>query len=236
MDPSVVLATRDYVDSSIQKHEKSRNHPDATLTEKGFTKLNSAINSSDETTAATPKAVKAAYDNANSKLAKNQNGADIPDKNAFVKNLGLLEKLIPIGVPLPWPTATLPDGWLQCNGAAFDKAKFPELAKAYPGGNLPDLRGEFIRGWDDKRGVDPDRTLLVWQEGSYLVQEVGQVDNVVNFSLNERTKLQWDTPQNKDIPLRARAVGTATTWNTSATYIGVSRPRNVAFNYIVRAA
>ncbi|KAA1174583.1 phage tail protein, partial [Photorhabdus heterorhabditis] len=92
IDPSIVLATREYVDSSILKHEKSRNHPDATLTEKGFTKLNSATNSNDETTAATPKAVKAAYDNANSKLAKNQNGADIPDKNAFVKNLGLLEK------------------------------------------------------------------------------------------------------------------------------------------------
>ncbi|WP_420864705.1 tail fiber protein [Photorhabdus australis] len=238
IDPSIVLATREYVDSSILKHEKSRNHPDATLTEKGFTKLNSAINSNDETTAATPKAVKAAYDNANSKLAKNQNGADIPDKNAFVKNLGLLEKLIPVGVPLPWPTETPPEGWVQCNGAAFDKSKFPELAKAYPGGNLPDLRGEFIRGWDAGRGVDLSRSLLTWQEGSYLLQEIaGQpADNVVNFSLNERLKLQWDTPKDKDIPLRARSVGSATTWTTNAGYIGVSRPRNVAFNYIVRAA
>ncbi|NDK99361.1 phage tail protein [Photorhabdus bodei] len=156
----------------------------------------------------------------------------------MLKNLGLLEKLIPIGVPLPWPTATPPDGWLQCNGAAFDKSKFPELAKAYPGGNLPDLRGEFIRGWDDKRGVDPDRTLLVWQEGSYLVQQVDQtIDNVVNFSINERTKLQWDTPQSKDIQLRARASEyLITTWTPKAAHIGVSRPRNVAFNYIIRAA
>ncbi|ETS31793.1 phage-related tail fiber protein [Photorhabdus khanii NC19] len=242
IDPSIVLATREYVDSSIQKHEKSRNHPDATLTEKGFTKLNSATNSNDETTAATPKAVKAAYDlaakiNTNA-LAKNQNGADIPDKNAFVKNLGLLEKLIPVGVPLPWPTATPPDGWVQCNGAAFDKSLFPELAKIYPGGNLPDLRGEFIRGWDSGRGVDPSRSLLVWQEGSYLVQEVGQVDNVVNFSLNDRVALQWDAPdpKNKAISLRARTVGSATTWTANTGYIGASRPRNVAFNYIVRAA
>ncbi|KOY62088.1 phage tail protein [Photorhabdus heterorhabditis] len=240
IDPSIVLATREYVDSSILKHEKSRNHPDATLTEKGFTKLNSATNSNDETTAATPKAVKAAYDNANSKLAKNQNGADIPDKNAFVKNLGLMEKLIPVGVPLPWPTEIPPEGWVPCNGAAFDKSKFPELAKAYPSGNLPDLRGEFIRGWDAGRGVDPSRPLLVWQEGSYLLQEIaGQpADNVVNFSLNERIKLQWDTPQPQPngIPLRARSVGSATTWTTNAGYIGVSRPRNLAFNYIVRAA
>ncbi|NRN29198.1 phage tail protein [Photorhabdus heterorhabditis] len=240
IDPSIVLATREYVDSSILKHEKSRNHPDATLTEKGFTKLNSTTNSNDETTAATPKAVKAAYDNANSKLAKNQNGADILDKNAFVKNLGLLEKLIPVGVPLPWPTEIPPEGWVPCNGAAFDKSKFPELAKAYPSGNLPDLRGEFIRGWDAGRGVDPSRPLLVWQEGSYLLQEIaGQpADNVVNFSLNERIKLQWDAPQPQPngIPLRARSVGSATTWTTNAGYIGVSRPRNLAFNYIVRAA
>ncbi|MGV7962304.1 phage tail protein [Photorhabdus tasmaniensis] len=240
IDPSIVLATRDYVDSSIQKHEKSRNHPDATLTEKGFTKLNSATNSNDETTAATPKAVKAAYDLAakasDNALAKNQNGADIPDKNAFVKNLGLMERLIPVGVPLPWPVATPPEGWIKCNGAAFDKSKFPELAKLYPGGNVPDLRGEFIRGWDDERGIDPSRSLLVWQEGSYLVQEVGQVDNVVNFSQNDRVALQWDTPQNKAISVRARSVGSATTWNPSTAYIGVSRPRNVAFNYIVRAA
>ncbi|OHV48293.1 hypothetical protein BB987_20205 [Photorhabdus temperata] len=162
----------------------------------------------------------------------------MPDKNAFVKNLGLLEKLIPVGVPLPWPTATPPDGWVQCNGAAFDKSLFPELAKIYPGGNLPDLRGEFIRGWDSGRGVDPSRSLLVWQEGSYLVQEVGQVDNVVNFSLNDRVALQWDAPdpKNKAISLRARTVGSATTWTANTGYIGASRPRNVAFNYIVRAA
>ncbi|MCC8422932.1 phage tail protein [Photorhabdus thracensis] len=239
IDPSIVLATREYVDSSIQKHEKSRNHPDATLTEKGFTKLNSATNSNDETTAATPKAVKAAYDlaakvNTNA-LAKNQNGADIPDKNAFVKNLGLVEHLIPVGVPLPWPTAIPPEGWVQCNGAAFYKSKFPELAKIYPGGNLPDLRGEFIRGWDNGRGVDPSRSLLVWQEGSYLVQEVN-TDNVVSLSRNDRVELQWDAPQNESILVRARSVSTATTWDAKTANIGVSRPRNVAFNYIVRAA
>ncbi|MBY7195196.1 phage tail protein [Escherichia fergusonii] len=67
IDPSVVLATRKYVDDKISEHEQSRRHPDASLTVKGFTQLSSAINSESETLAATPKAVKAAYDLANEK-------------------------------------------------------------------------------------------------------------------------------------------------------------------------
>ncbi|EFG9244124.1 phage tail protein, partial [Escherichia coli] len=67
IDPSVVLATRKYVDDKISKHEQSRRHPDASLTAKGFVQLSSATNSDSETLAATPKAVKAAYDLANGK-------------------------------------------------------------------------------------------------------------------------------------------------------------------------
>ncbi|CEK05166.1 TPA: phage tail protein [Escherichia coli] len=67
IDPSVVLATRKYVDDKISEHEQSRHHPDASLTAKGFTQLSSAINSESETLAATPKAVKAAYDLADGK-------------------------------------------------------------------------------------------------------------------------------------------------------------------------
>ncbi|HGB9614051.1 tail fiber protein [Escherichia coli] len=67
IDASTVMATQDYVDDKIAEHEQSRRHPDATLTEKGFTQLSSATNSTSETLAATPKAVKAAYDLANGK-------------------------------------------------------------------------------------------------------------------------------------------------------------------------
>ncbi|PHM38588.1 phage tail protein [Xenorhabdus innexi] len=101
IDPSVVLATREYADAvvanAISEHEKSRRHPDATLTEKGVVVLSNAVDSGSETQAATPKAVKAAYDFANTantqaynRLEKAQNGADIPDKSAFVKNLGFI--------------------------------------------------------------------------------------------------------------------------------------------------
>lgn len=60
VDPSIVLATRDYVDARLDEHKHSTNHPDATLTQKGFTQLSNATDSDDETKAATPKAVKAA--------------------------------------------------------------------------------------------------------------------------------------------------------------------------------
>ncbi|WP_411569729.1 phage tail protein [Pectobacterium cacticida] len=68
IDPAVVLATRGYVDEALAAHEKSRKHPDGTLNAKGFVQLSSATNSASETLAATPKAVKAAMDNANGRV------------------------------------------------------------------------------------------------------------------------------------------------------------------------
>ncbi|ENF2155262.1 phage tail protein [Escherichia coli] len=67
IDTTTVMATQEYVDDKIAEHEQSRRHPDASLTAKGFTQLSSATNSTSETLAATPKAVKAAYDLANGK-------------------------------------------------------------------------------------------------------------------------------------------------------------------------
>ncbi|HBA4301017.1 TPA: phage tail protein [Escherichia coli] len=67
VDNTMVMATVDYVDDKLKEHEQSRHHPDASLTAKGFVQLSSATNSVSETQAATPKAVKAAYDLANGK-------------------------------------------------------------------------------------------------------------------------------------------------------------------------
>lgn len=74
---------------ALKKHEQSRNHPDATTSEKGFTRLSSATDSTSEEQAATPKAVKIAMDNANARLAKERHGADIPNPPLFVQNIGL---------------------------------------------------------------------------------------------------------------------------------------------------
>ncbi|EPB4725220.1 phage tail protein, partial [Escherichia coli] len=78
-----------------------------------------------------------------------------------LENLGLGEgSALPVGVPVPWPSATPPAGWLKCNGAPFTTSQYPKLATVYPSGVLPDLRGEFLRGWDDGRGVDVGRAIL----------------------------------------------------------------------------
>ncbi|EIU4107104.1 phage tail protein, partial [Salmonella enterica] len=89
IDSTTIIATNDYVNSKLKEHEESRNHPDATLEDKGFVRLSNATDSDSEEEAATPKAVKAAFDLAKGALAKDQNGGDIPDKQKFIENLGL---------------------------------------------------------------------------------------------------------------------------------------------------
>ncbi|WP_448667078.1 phage regulatory CII family protein [Escherichia coli] len=74
---------------ALKKHEQSRNHPDATTGAKGFVQLSSATDSTSEALAATPKALKIAMDNANARLAKDRNGADIPNPALFIQNIGL---------------------------------------------------------------------------------------------------------------------------------------------------
>ncbi|HGW4300353.1 TPA: phage tail protein, partial [Escherichia coli] len=96
----------------------------------------------------------------------NLSGKDVA---GLLTYLGLGEgSALPVGVPVPWPSATPPTGWLKCNGAPFSAEEYPKLAKAYPKLKLPDLRGEFIRGWDDGRGVDSARLLLSSQAASIL--------------------------------------------------------------------
>ncbi|EBV3163004.1 phage tail protein [Salmonella enterica subsp. enterica serovar Enteritidis] len=96
IDSTTIMATNEYVDNSLEEHEKSRNHPDATLTDKGFVQLSSATGSTDETKAATPKAVKAAMDNANKRQPGNENLTALsslagqPDKLPYFTNKGAM--------------------------------------------------------------------------------------------------------------------------------------------------
>jgi len=97
-----------------------------------------------------------------------QDVLDNGNRNDFTGKIksSIINLSIPVGVPLPWPNAIPPDGWLKCNGAKFDKNLYPILASVYPSGILPDLRGEFIRGWDDARGIDSGRNLLSTQDSA----------------------------------------------------------------------
>ena len=373
IDPSVVLATRKYVDDKISEHEQSRRHPDASLTVKGFTQLSSAINSESETLAATPKAVKAVMDETNKKAPLNSpaltgtpttptapqgaNSTQIastafvmaaiaalvdssPDalntlnelaaalgndpnfattmtnalagkqpKNATLTALaklatsadklpyftgadraaltaltsvgrailgktstqGVLDYLglgegsaLPVGVPVPWPSATPPTGWLKCNGAAFSPEDYPKLAQAYPANKLPDLRGEFIRGWDDGRGLDAGRALLSLQDDSFEahrhesffyagisrneipLKNLPSSDEMLTLSsttnalspddIDATNSLIGNDDYNCLIEGNKNNKRTATGLSTSIVGTAETRPRNVAFNYIVRAA
>ncbi|HFL4053387.1 TPA: phage tail protein [Escherichia coli] len=156
-------------------------------------------------------------------------------------NVGLGEgSALPVGVPVPWPSATPPTGWLKCNGAAFSAEEYPELAKAYPTNKLPDLRGEFIRGWDDGRGVDSGRTILSFQEGTIVSgfddNDTGDISSLgsANYGFGDSlTSNQWNTINGKKWIFDASSKG-AQRYDWWA-YVS-ARPRNIAFNYIVRAA
>ncbi|EII78609.1 phage tail protein [Escherichia coli] len=158
----------------------------------------------------------------------NLSGKDVA---GLLTYLGLGEgSALPVGVPVPWPSATPPTGWLKCNGAAFSAEEYPELAKAYPTNKLPDLRGEFIRGWDDGRGVDSSRGLLTSQD--HLFASHGHW-------FDQYYALKSFDPTGGRFVVTADAFGELITANSISTVsVGGSetRPRNVAFNYIVRAA
>ncbi|HHY7049266.1 TPA: phage tail protein [Escherichia coli] len=179
----------------------------------------------------------------------NLSGKDVAGLLAY---LGLGEgSALPVGVPVPWPSATPPTGWLKCNGAAFSAEEYPELAKVYPTNKLPDLRGEFIRGWDDGRGIDTGRSILSIQ--GYATEDHAHglpsrstivTDATINFYFDE----SWVNSgtdiikrgNTNDAGLPAPDYGTFKTYKQSVAGLGAAasetRPRNIAFNYIVRAA
>lgn len=168
-----------------------------------------------------------------------------------LENLGLGEgSALPVGVPVPWPSATPPTGWLKCNGAPFSAGEYPKLAKAYPKLKLPDLRGEFIRGWDDGRGVDSARLLLSSQAASILehnhemhgwtgnplmagdVYSSGSSVFAVQLSIGDGGLLySW-----KDGSGTTNDSKRMDRTNHVSSGAGDGSPRNIAFNYIVRAA
>ncbi|WP_145481971.1 phage tail-collar fiber domain-containing protein [Yersinia aldovae] len=290
------------INAALKEHEKSRNHPDASLVAKGFAQYSSATDSNSEVLAATSKAVKDAkgqaiqaaseysrvvnafqvhppleginlntlgakavgihyqYDDPRSTLENNypitmagtlvilpsaygaqQEYTPYTTGQKFVRNIlgewngtdgpwtpwALIgNNVAPVGIPMPWPTSTPPAGWLKCNGSPFDKSKYPQLALAYPAGYLPDLRGEFIRGWDDGRGLNPSQGLLEWRD-SDIKSHSHQV-----------------SPQSANKAVGGSAIyatpdlsgGGGPAIMTSSFGGTETRPRNIAFNYIVRAA
>ncbi|EAR2910871.1 tail fiber protein [Salmonella enterica] len=173
-----------------------------------------------------------------------------------LENLGLGEgSALPVGAPVPWPSETPPTGWLKCNGAAFSAEEYPELAKAYPTNKLPDLRGEFIRGWDDGRGMDTGRAILSAQgdairniygefktvntENYSIWESVGSFKGAV-VPLNPSTNNSYFSLVRSMVTERSEGGVYPKVIGLDASRIvptaNENRPRNIAFNYIVRAA
>lgn len=176
------------------------------------------------------------------------------DDSKFVtakKLLAALKKDIaangyPAGAPIPWPLETPPDGYLMMTGQSFSAATYPKLALAYPALVLPDMRAEFIRGWDAGRGVDVGRAITSTQgdairniSGSFMSADnsskVGGLSGGSGaFTLQNNLGLvpNWTSGS---ISGDRRAIANFNASNVVPT-AEENRPRNIAFNYIVRAA
>lgn len=158
----------------------------------------------------------------------------------ILKNVRLGAGAPAIGIPFFWPSAAMPntvmDEWsdmvfLKWNGATFSATEYPKLALVIPGLRLNDVRGEFIRVWDDGRGVDIGRALLSAQESSKLHEHLGQNGSAPNYgymTVASPDSVAWDN---------GWSVGNIPNFSSGSagsSLMGM-RPRNVAFNFLVRA-
>ncbi|EFF2989387.1 tail fiber protein [Escherichia coli] len=151
--------------------------------------------------------------------------------------LGLGEGAPAIGVPFFWPSAAMPntviDSWssmvfLKFNGAKFSATDYPVLAKVFPSLVLPEARGDFIRIWDDGRGADGGRELLSWQEATNFSQFAGNIGGGAGHAINFHDGIAGNQPGFSRFNLTSNSVG------DGVNFVAV-RPRNIAFNFLVRA-
>lgn len=166
-----------------------------------------------------------------------------------------------VGIPFPYPLAEVPEDCLALNGQRFDKRRYPVLARKYPSGVLPDLRGEFIRGWDNGRGVDIGRQLGEGQKGSLVAIDVSpslgdtsvqglsiKKGSSINTPLDAAQEAGLDPTSQSDMAnffqawisrperqLAQDAISNSSGNVRSGHINGFTRPRNVAFHYICLA-
>ncbi|ELB3459128.1 phage tail protein [Escherichia albertii] len=186
-------------------------------------------------------------------------GKDVAGLLAY---LGLGEGAPAIGVPFFWPSAAMPDtvidSWssmvfLKFNGAKFSATDYPVLAKVFPALALPDARGDFIRIWDDGRGIDVGRTLLSGQSHTIMDHahnmELWTGDGLAAGSAREGVNpgilatygdggiVKTDEPGLR-VPSSLRALSSRSVkrYGEISGNVGTeTRPRNIAFNFLVRA-
>lgn len=158
-----------------------------------------------------------------------------PDKSDFGQVAKAIQLIAfssyPVGAPIPWPTTVPPSGFIAMMGQSFNALTYPKLAQAYPSLVLPDMRSEFIRGWDGTRGIDSGRTILSKQSGSSLRSCAGPKSASASNPANVWENSEFDEIQS--VPVYGYVTANVSDPTSKS---GIVRPRNIAFNYIVRAA
>lgn len=141
----------------------------------------------------------------------------------------------PIGSVVMWGTTNVPDGWLEMNGGST--SGYPDLAALY-GGSLPDLRGEFIRGYDNGRGIDASRSLKSYQPGTKITGENGDKNSMNTHSIHNINNVYGDPIYETNFEVAIQYDAETTNQAYGAPYAGwwkTVRPRNVSMMYIVKA-
>ena len=174
-------------------------------------------------------------------------------KKANATDFNALHDLF-IGIPIPYPLSTVPTGCLAMNGQRFDTRRYPKLAQKYPSGQLPDLRGEFIRGWDNGRGVDAGRGMLSVQSDeikshNHKFKYVGQNQRAESNRTDIFNQLTvgdsvYRHDRRDDLIIKVANESDVkygkTPYNDVSIYINntggsETRPRNIAYQYICLA-
>lgn len=178
-------------------------------------------------------------------LDASSNGSDIPDKAAFLSNLGLGVGTPAIGIPFFWPSSAMPNTvmtewsdmvFLKFNGSTFSASAYPKLALVIPSLTLVDARGEFPRIWDDGRGIDVGRQLLSYQGDA--IRNITGWFGAHGTVVAEAPFVKFSAP----VISENIGVGGGSTRNAIKIDLSLSvptsienRPRNIAFNFLVRA-
>ncbi|ECC5543062.1 phage tail protein [Salmonella enterica] len=203
---------------ALRKHEQSRNHPDATTREKGFVQLSSDTNSESEMLAATPKAVKAAMDNANGRLEKNSNGGDIPDKKQFARTIGAVistnitfndasgwYKIATVVMPQSTSTAVIKlYGGSGYNVGSFEQAAISELVLRAGNGSPVGITATLWRrspsaanevAWVNTSGDTYDIYINIGQYAYWLIAQYDYTGNA-NVTLHSTPEYSSAQPGN----------------------------------------
>ncbi|WP_414500070.1 phage tail protein [Zymobacter sp. IVIA_12111.31 C1] len=246
VDPAVVLATRKDLESAVQGLEDRKASKD---------ELNKAIEGLGVQAAAR-------MTHSNDALASLEGSKiEVADTAQLVEARKLIDALVPAGTVIHVAMSNAPEGYLAANGSAVSRQTYARLFAAigttFGGGdgsttfNLPDLRGEFIRGWDNGRGVDSGRQIGSWQAPTALRTEMGptwpddqgksiglwysSVDNqglsikdslVVDPKTPNGTSVKDNSNSSEDNSLYANSIDFTST-NASKSWVTI-RPRNIA--------